>query len=54
MNKDPKISDIQVRGIIVSTVIGVGVLTLPNTLGAILGKDGWMAIIIGGYYHFHY
>ena len=48
MNKDPKISDIQVRGIIVSTVIGVGVLTLPNTLGAILGKDGWMAIIIGG------
>ncbi len=21
---------------------------MPNTLGAILGKDGWMAIIIGG------
>lgn len=48
MNKDIKISNIQVRSLIVSTVIGVGVLTLPNTLTNILGKDGWMVIIMSG------
>lgn len=48
MNKDSKISNIQVRSLIVSTVIGVGVLTLPNTLTNILGKDGWMIIIMSG------
>lgn len=48
MNKDPRISNIQIRALIVSTVMGVGVLSLPSELGNVLGKDGWMAIIIGG------
>ncbi len=48
MNKNIHISDIQVRGLIVSTVIGVGILFLPNTLGKISGKDGWIPIILTG------
>ena len=48
MNKDPKISSIQIRALIVSTTIGVAVLSLPNNLSNILGKDGWIPIIIAG------
>lgn len=48
MNNGPKISHIQVRSLIVSTVIGVGVLTLPNTLANVMGKDGWIVIILTG------
>ena len=46
MNKDPKISNIQMRALIVSTIIGVGILSLPNQLAGALDKDGWIAIII--------
>lgn len=48
MNKDPKVSNIQIRGLIVSTVVGVGVLSLPSSLAHIVGRSGWMVIIISG------
>lgn len=43
-----KISTKQVRALIVSTVVGVGILTLPSKISVITGNDGWIAIIIGG------
>jgi spore germination protein len=46
MNKDPKISNIQIRALLISTLLGVGVLSLPNGLANEMDKDGWIAIII--------
>lgn len=48
MNKEIKVSRIQIRGLIVSTVIGVGVLSLPFDLANTMDNKGWMAIIISG------
>lgn len=48
MNNEIKISSIQVRGLIVSTVIGVGILTLPFQLADSMENKGWIAIIIAG------
>lgn len=45
---DPKISHIQLRGLIVSMVIGVGVLTMPVPLVEHMGSDGWAAILFVG------
>lgn len=41
-----QISSKQIKAIVVSTVVGVGVLTLPNTVSLIMGNDGWIAIIL--------
>lgn len=43
-----KISSKQIKAIVVSTIIGVGILTLPNTIALAMGNDGWIAIILGG------
>lgn len=48
MNKDPKISHIQLRGLIISTTIGVGVLSMQSSLAREMGSDGWIAILITG------
>lgn len=48
MNKDPKISNIQIRALIITTVIGIGILSLPNQLANAMDKDGWIAIILSG------
>lgn len=48
MRESNKISIKQIRALVVSTVVGVGILRLPNQLAIILGKDGWIAIIVGG------
>jgi spore germination protein len=48
MNKDTKISHLHLRGLIVSSVIGVGILSVPNTLADTMGSDGWISIIIAG------
>lgn len=45
-NNNSKISNLELRGLIVSNVIGVGVLSLPNSLANALGHDGWIPIII--------
>ncbi|NLL82302.1 MAG: endospore germination permease [Tissierellia bacterium] len=41
-----KISHIQLRGLIVSTSVGVGVLSLSGQLSETMGNSGWIAIII--------
>lgn len=46
MKNDLKISHIQLRALIVATVIGVGITSLPNNLANILGKDGWILIVL--------
>ena len=46
MNKDPKISNIQVRALLVTTIIGIGILSLPNQLANAMDKDGWIAIVL--------
>lgn len=48
MNKDIKISHLQLRGLIVSIVIGVGVLNMQNPLAEEMGQNGWIAILISG------
>lgn len=45
---DPKISHIQLRGLLVSVIIGVGVLSMQSSLVESMGTDGWIAIIIVG------
>ena len=47
MNKY-KISHIQVRGLIVSTSVGVGVLSLSGLLSETMSNSGWIAIILTG------
>lgn len=46
MKSNIKISHIQLRALIVATVIGVGVISLPNDLAVISGKDGWILILL--------
>ncbi|NLY45881.1 MAG: endospore germination permease [Tissierella sp.] len=46
--KDPKISNIQIRAILVSTIIGIGILSLPNQLATAMDKDGWIPIVLSG------
>lgn len=48
MNKDRKISSKQIKGLVVTAVIGVGVLSLPSTLSRIVGLDGWIPIVLAG------
>ena len=43
-----EISNNQIRGLIVSTVIGAGILSLPNKMAMAIGNDGWIPIVIGG------
>lgn len=48
IGRNDKISNIQMMILIVSTVIGVGILSLPAGLADRLGNDGWLLIIING------
>lgn len=48
MQENNKISNKQIRAIVVSTVVGTGILSLPNKMAVVLGNDGWIAIILAG------
>lgn len=48
MRENDKISNKQIRALVVSTVIGTGILSLPNKMALVLGNDGWIAIILSG------
>lgn len=48
MNKNHKISHIQFRGLMVSAIVGAGVLSMQSPLVKILGTDGWISILITG------
>ena len=48
MDKKNKISDIQIKCLIVTVVIGVGILSLPSDMAVVLDNDGWIGILLGG------
>ena len=48
MNKDPKISNIQLLGLLVSSIVGISIFKLPNQLAGDFGPSGWLMIIISG------
>lgn len=48
MNKDPKISNVQLLGMFVSAIVGIGIFTLPNQMASDFGNSGWIIIIISG------
>ena len=43
-----KISNLQIKALVVTTTIGGGILSLPSELSMILDTGGWLAIIISG------
>lgn len=48
MEKRNKISNQQIKSLMVTIVIGVGILSLPSDMATILNNDGWIAILVGG------
>ena len=48
MDNNPKISNYQLKALIITTVIGTGILSLPNSVARELNNDGWIAILISG------
>lgn len=47
MIKNKNISSRQLRALIITVTIGIGILTLPRDLSRLLQNDGWIAIILG-------
>lgn len=43
-----KITDGQMSFLLFSIMVGVGILSLPQTVAAKAGVDGWIAILVGG------
>ncbi len=48
MNNEEKITSKQLRAIIISILIGIGVLTLPRSVTEAAGSDGWLLVLVGG------
>lgn len=48
MKGENKISNNQLKALIISVVIGVGILSLPSDLAEAVENGGWLSIIIGG------
>lgn len=42
------LSDFQWMAVVVSTILGTGIMSLPRTVGVLAGRDGWLSIVIGG------
>lgn len=43
-----RVSIPQMVNILVLTIIGIGILTLPRELAEVVGTDGWLVLIVGG------
>lgn len=48
MGDKNKISNEQIKALIVTIVAGVGVLSLPSDMAVRMNNDGWLGILIGG------
>ena len=48
MAKENKLSNKQIKALVVSTTVGVGILSLPNRLAIANGNDGWIPLILSG------
>lgn len=45
MENNLKVSHIQLKALIVTAIIGPGIVSLPNNLADVSGKDGWIPIL---------
>lgn len=48
MNNKEKITSKQLMAIMISNLIGIGVLTLPRMVTEAVGPDGWLLVLVGG------
>ena len=48
MNDQEKITSNQLMAIMLSTIIGIGILSLPRTVTEAAGPDGWILVLAGG------
>lgn len=48
IGKDNKVSNLQISILLINTIIGVGILSLPRTLAEIIGTSGWVSIVTSG------
>jgi spore germination protein len=48
MNNREMITSNQLMAIMISTIIGIGILTLPRTVTDAAGPDGWLLVLAGG------
>ncbi len=49
MERKNKISNNQLKALIVSTIIGVGVLSVPSDTAKFMNNGGWISILLGGF-----
>lgn len=45
---EKRVSNTQFKALIITGVVGVGVLSLPSSIARIANNDGWISIVIGG------
>jgi len=48
MQRKNVISNNQLKNLLVTTVVGVGILSLPSSTAVVMDNDGWIAIIVSG------
>lgn len=48
MDGKTKISNVQIKALMVTITIGVGILSLPSDIAMKMGNDGWLGILLGG------
>ena len=48
MDSKNKISNGQLKALMVTIVVGVGILSLPSDIAVIMDNDGWIGILLGG------
>lgn len=48
MHNKNKVSTTQLKALIVTVVIGTGILSLPSSIADLLDNDGWLGILLGG------
>lgn len=48
MDRKHKVSNQQIKGLVVSMMVGIGILSLPSVIANIMANDGWIGILLGG------
>ena len=48
MKENSQLSSKQIRTIVITTIIGIGILGLPSNIAKVMGNDGWIGILLGG------
>ncbi|WNS78618.1 GerAB/ArcD/ProY family transporter [Domibacillus sp. DTU_2020_1001157_1_SI_ALB_TIR_016] len=50
MKKEASISNWQLFFFMLQTHVGVGILSLPYDVHQVAGKDGWLSILLAGFF----